>query len=109
LKDKDVVHEALRAQARIAGGLKHITVIHGACATGADAFAHQWCQFFPDVTEETYAPNWDSFGKAAGPIRNSIMVASGADVVLAFPRGEGRGTMDCVLKARQAGLPVIFG
>jgi hypothetical protein len=95
------------AQAKIAGGLDKITVIHGD-ACGADAHARNFCKVY-EVAEEKHPADWKSFGKAAGPIRNSVMIATGADVVLAFPRNAGRGTMDCVMKARAKEIPVIFG
>lgn len=108
LTDRNIVYEALRVQAKIAGELDRLTVIHGD-ARGADTLAHQWCMHFPDVTEERYPADWDTHGKAAGHIRNGVMVRAGADVVLAFPRGEARGTMGCVAYAKKAGIPVIFG
>jgi len=107
LTDRTPVWEALMAQAKIAGGLTKITVIHGD-ACGADAHAKNFCKVY-EVLEEKYPADWKSFGKAAGPIRNSVMIAAGVDVVLAFPRGKARGTMDCATKARHAEIPVIFG
>ena len=35
------------------------------------------------------------------------MVDLGADVCLAFPLGESRGTRDCMRRASEAGIPVI--
>lgn len=99
----------LRAQANIAGGLDKLIVVHGDCPTGADALAHEFCEFFPDVTEERYPAEWKIYGKAAGPVRNSVMLATKPDVVLAYPRGESPGTTDCFTKARAANIPVIFG
>jgi len=107
LTDRTPVWEALLAQAKIAGGLDKITVIHGD-ACGADAHAKNFCKVY-EVAEEKFPADWKSFGKAAGPIRNSVMIAAGADVVLAFPRGKARGTMDCASKARAKEIPVIFG
>ena len=103
------IYGDLRAQSRIAGGLHNLTVIHGGCPTGADAWAHHFCEFFADVVEEVYEAEWETYGKAAGPVRNSVMVASVPDVVLAYPRGEARGSYDCIAKAKAAKIPVIFG
>jgi hypothetical protein len=55
--------------------------------------------------------DWDSHGKAAGPMRNRTMLAgvnspvSNADLLIAFKGG--RGTADCVRQARELGIPVI--
>jgi len=80
-------------------------IIHGGCPTGADAHAAQWAFDF-DVREEVYPANWEMYGKAAGLFRNQQMVDAGADVCLAFPLGESRGTRDCVRRAVEAGIPV---
>lgn len=60
-----------------------ITVIHGACPTGADFIADQWCigNFFE---AEKYHAEWDRYGKRAGFLRNAQMVEDGADLCLAF-------------------------
>jgi hypothetical protein len=107
LSDEQAVHEALWAQARIAGNLDQIIVIHGA-AKGADKHARRFCQLWR-VAEESYPANWEKHGKAAGAIRNGIMVDAGADVCLAFPREGSKGTYDCIERAKKAGIPVVLG
>ncbi|MEU9259026.1 SLOG family protein [Streptomyces sp. NPDC048212] len=83
---------------------------HGACPTGADRFASIWCNDFygpnEGVFEIKHPANWDLHGKAAGPIRNREMVHAGADLCLAFPLGESRGTWNCVNECKKAGIPV---
>lgn len=54
---------------------------------------------------ETYKADWARYGKMAGPIRNQRMVDSAPDAVMQFPGG--KGTADCVRKAREAGVPVF--
>lgn len=80
-------------------------VIDGACPTGADEFASR----FTGVAHERYPADWETHGKAAGPIRNQQMLdASKPEVVLAFvdkPLGESRGTADMVRRAKEAGVP----
>jgi len=88
------------------------TLVHGS-APGADAIADQWArernasagcvQGWCGI--ERFPADWKKRGKAAGPIRNSEMVAAGADMVIAFP-GD-RGTADCVSKAKTAGILVL--
>jgi hypothetical protein len=110
LTDKLAVFSALHKQRDAHGGA--LTVRHGHCPDGADAYAHEWCEILKGhgVTEESRPADWNKYGKAAGPIRNKAMVDEGGiDIVLAFPRGEARGTIDCVDRARGAGLKVLYG
>lgn len=81
-----------------------LAIIHGACPTGADSFADEWAvgnwaQF------KEYPADWKKHGRAAGPIRNQLMIEDGKpDMVLAFPGG--RGTADMIARAKRAGIPV---
>lgn len=81
-----------------------IILIHGA-ATGADTIAGEIATAF-GWSMEVYPADWERFGKAAGPIRNNQMVATGADVCLAFPMAHSRGTVHCMKAAERAGIPV---
>ncbi|MFF4403662.1 SLOG family protein [Streptomyces sp. NPDC001404] len=87
-----------------------LTVVHGACNTGADMHAHMWCverQHLDDpVVEEPHPADWALHGKAAGPIRNERMVRLGADMVLAFARDASRGASHAEALACAAGIPV---
>lgn len=90
-----------------------MTVVHGACPSGADDHANMWFRLDMDeghpffATEEPHPADWEKHGKAAGPLRNQEMVDLGADVCLAFPMPDSRGTRDCIRRARAAGIPVI--
>jgi hypothetical protein len=78
-------------------------VIHGA-APGADLIAATWARH-NNVEQVSYAADWTTHGRAAGPIRNQIMLdQSRPDLVLAFPGG--RGTADLVARAKKAGVEV---
>lgn len=89
-----------------AGRPKQVTVIHGACPYGgADALAAQAARQYGWDVEE-HAADWRRHGRRAGPMRNQAMVDAGADVTLAFPLANSRGTWDCVRRARAAGIPV---
>lgn len=82
-------------------------VRHGDCPTGADRFASIWCGFGQaDVYEIKHSADWEKHGRAAGPIRNREMAQAGADLCLAFPLGESRGTWNCVNECKKAGIPV---
>lgn len=52
----------------------------------------------------------DALAKAVVDLRGDVVVvhgnADGADLMLAFPRGESRGTRDAMARARAAGIPV---
>lgn len=78
-------------------------VIQGG-AMGADAQAREWCDL-TGVPCITYAADWKSHGKAAGPIRNQQMLDQGKpDLVIAFPGG--KGTEDMCRRAIRAGIKV---
>ena len=84
-----------------------LKIIHGACKTGGDKIASQWCVDH-DVDEERYPAKWKRHGRpAAGPMRNKIMVNRGADACLAFPLYGSKGTLGCAALALDAFIPVI--
>lgn len=86
------------------------TLIHGACATGADAAAAHWHIVAGQslgCIEIKFHADWEQFGKRAGPIRNEKMVKeASADLVLAFPLFDSRGTKHTIALAEAAGIPV---
>jgi hypothetical protein len=73
---------------------------------GADYLAEQVAEDLGWIIEQ-YPADWDTHGRAAGPIRNAVMVKTGADVCLAFPMTGSRGTIDCMRRAKVARIPVI--
>jgi hypothetical protein len=104
-----------------------IVVVHGACRTGADAYARAWVQDRLDVgettiTEDPHPVDW-SQGARGGPIRNHHMISLGADVCLAFiglctarrcresgkrpEPHESHGASGTAAKAERAGIPTI--
>ncbi|WP_352302760.1 DUF2493 domain-containing protein [Kineosporia sp. NBRC 101731] len=98
--DEDVVYEAL-----VTYSLPGDVIVHGACPTGADAFADRWAVSNGRAVER-HPALWRVHGRSAGPIRNQQMVARGAEVCLAFPLGVSRGTRGCMAMAGAAGIPV---
>lgn len=87
------------------------TVRHGDCPRGADEMASAWCSQ-NGYKQDPMPADWDTHGKAAGPIRNAAMLAKEPTptVVLAFmanPKwSPGSGNM--VQQAEKAGVPVIL-
>lgn len=80
-------------------------IVHGDCPTGADAMAQEFAEAY-NIQFERYPADWTKHGRAAGPIRNKVMVDKGADIVLAFPKGKSAGTRGCMKLAQEAGLAV---
>lgn len=82
-----------------------VTVVHGG-ARGADTIAGLVAAEF-ELDVEAHPADWDRWGKSAGHRRNAQMVALGADLMLAFPLGDSRGTRGCMRLARLAGIPIV--
>ncbi len=81
-------------------------VIHGACPTGADAIADRLAKA-RGLAVTAFEAEWESFGFAAGPLRNEEMVCVGMPTEAhAFPLPGSRGTWDCVRRCRKKGIPV---
>ncbi len=82
---------------------KPIVIVEGG-AQGADTLAKEYA-IKHDIPFEEYRAEWNKYGRAAGPVRNSQMLNSGIDVVIAFPGG--RGTHDTIGKAEKMGIRVL--
>lgn len=88
-----------------------LTVRHGACPTGADDIAHRWCEEGRKrnllLVEEPFPADWDKYGKPAGPIRNKEMADKGAEMCVAFNKGDSEGTTGMMALARERNIPVF--
>jgi hypothetical protein len=121
------VREAVSKALTIYSTGRDTMLVHGACPTGADKLADEIASEWGWPIER-HPADWSgpcrpecrpghrkrnpqrgsgSYCPMAGFYRNQEMVDLGADVVLAFPLGESRGTLDCMARARRAGLLVI--
>lgn len=103
-KDKDLVIRWL-SQNLLRG---EDVLINGNCKTGVDAWA---LTFAKNLNYEVriFDPDWEKFGRAAGPIRNEEMVKV-SDKVVCFWDGSSNGTkstIDYTLKYKKD-LEVIF-
>jgi len=70
-------------------------------AEGADLMGKRWAEL-NDIPIVYFYPEWDKYGKAAGPIRNKLM-AEYADYLIAFWNGESRGTKNMIEEMRKLG------
>lgn len=78
-------------------------------ARGADAMAKSEA-LRRGIEVRTFEANWDAHGRAAGPIRNALMLDQCPDAVVAVHAAlrESRGTRDCVLKSLERGFPTYL-
>lgn len=91
------------------GSLRPLIVVHGQCPYGGvDLYAHRWAERSDSATPEPHPAETSPTGRFLGPERNSVMVALGADLCLAFPGPGSRGTVDCAQKAINADIPTHF-
>jgi hypothetical protein len=86
---------------------KDFVLVHGHCPTGADAIADDWCIGY-DFIAERHPAEWNSYGKAAGRMRNYDMAQLGADLCLAFLKNESPGTRDMINKAIKAKIRTVI-
>lgn len=83
-----------------------LTVVHGG-ANGADRMAGKLAEAmcWPVVV---FPAHWESYGRAAGPIRNQEMLDKGKpDFAIAAHRNlsTSKGTADMVRRLERAGVP----
>ncbi len=80
------------------------TIMHGG-APGADTLAGEIAAEL-GCAAKVYPADWAAHSKAAGPIRNQLMLDEGKpDMVVAFPGG--KGTEDMIRRAKKAGVRVL--
>lgn len=88
----------------VSGGNKHRIGYNQWC--GADFYGERWAfEPYNRYTVMRFHPDWDTHGRAAGPIRNREM-ADFAEYLVAFWDGVSAGTRDMIDVATAKGLYV---
>jgi len=98
--DKNMVFEALDYFHETYGVSE---LVHGG-ANGADSIAGLWAES-KNIPVQVFFPEWDRYGKRAGPLRNLIMLKTQPNILIAFPGG--KGTSHMVRNARSQGVKVM--
>jgi hypothetical protein len=87
---------------------RDIVLVHGDCPTGADRLADEIGKELGFHVIPCPA-DWDKHGRAAGPIRNQMMLETYKPFrVIAFPcwGKPNKGTNDMIARAKKAGIDV---
>jgi YspA, cpYpsA-related SLOG family len=80
-------------------------VIHGNCH-GVDKLAEEWARR-QEIAVQAFDAKWTQYGKAAGPIRNQIMLELNPDIVIGFVAGESRGTRGILGASQKRGIRTV--
>lgn len=108
--DKQAIVDALarvRDRQRAAGrDGTDVTLVSGACPTGADAIAEETAERM-GWRVERHPADWARHGRRAGYVRNSAMVELGADLCLAFVLDGSRGAAMTAGLAQAAGILTV--
>lgn len=82
-----------------------VTSIVSGGAVGADTLARELgTEMNVELIE--VLPDWKTYGRGAGPVRNREIVAQ-SDAVIAFWDGKSKGTASTIALAKKAGKQVI--
>ena len=88
---------------------KWLTLVHGACPTGADLQANEWAKQKilkgAPVEIEPHPALWNLYGKSAGYRRNAEMVSQNANLCLAFIHNDSDGASHTESLAKNADIP----
>jgi predicted Rossmann fold nucleotide-binding protein DprA/Smf involved in DNA uptake len=94
-----------RKASEVIKGLDNVTGVVSGGAKGADSYSERLATDF-GLTHKHFKADWAKYGRAAGPIRNKLIVDT-ADIIIAFPIGESKGTRNAIDQAVKAGKKVF--
>jgi len=83
---------------------QNISCIISGGARGVDTLAEQWARS-KNVETKIFLPDWLSYGRAAGPIRNRNIIEA-CDECVAFWDGESPGTRSSIELCNKLGKPI---
>lgn len=87
--------------------IRGITQIIEGEAKGADTLARYYAER-RGIEVRKFPADWQTYGKAAGPVRNKQILDEGKpDMVLAFRAPNSRGTQNMIDQAEKAGIKTI--
>ena len=75
-------------------------------ASGADKLGERYA-LENDLLVERFLPEWDKYGKSAGPRRN-IRMAENGDLIICFWDGKSRGTKSMIAYAKKYNKPLLI-
>lgn len=87
----------------------NVCIVEGG-ARGVDSIAEEYAESHGMEIME-FRPQWEKYGKAAGPLRNIKMcefVRKMGGEAIYFWDGKSKGTGDCIKTAKKLGLPVTI-
>lgn len=87
----------------IAGKHEEVTLVSGACPTGADRLGEVVAAEL-GWNIELHPANWSQHGNSAGFVRNAVMVDTLPDMVIGFVRNKSKGASMTINLAKRKGL-----
>jgi len=99
ITDSDAVYNAIEKS-----GFPITEVVSGG-AIGVDSIGEQWAAEHK-IPIKHFLPQWRVYGKLAGMLRNTEMVAYASAAIVVWD-GRSRGTMDLIGKLTREGNPVM--
>lgn len=80
--------------------------VHGGCPTGADAYCDAVADSYHDTAKvKVFKADWNTNGRAAGPIRNKSM-ATYSDALILIWDGKSKGSSNMKTEMMKLGKPV---